>query len=369
MSYYLSNGLRYVRPYYHKYVANAKLRWFDRTCYDVYCSEFRNQPPEHHYAKIVHGQMKLVKNPNSRNHHVVYEGEDLLEKVRIGPGDKIVHFEHVHEPPVLDGVPEIIHEDDQYVVVDKPAGIPVHPVKNYFYNTVLQLVYQMRPDLEPLYPVHRLDRLTSGVLMFGKDRESASRFKRLMKEKKGVEKIYLARVSGDFPMETCSCDDPIVYIYGSRREVKQFDPARTVFTKVFYDPEKDESVLKCRPISGFPHQIRIHLRNLGYPIVRDTLYRHKYTRVFTDRAQVTDEYLSEMYDRSMRERESVADDRKCEQCQTTLYRDPDPQTMSIRLHSLSYSLADGETEWKFETAVPAWAGSELTDVPHSEPPK
>ncbi|QPG75456.1 hypothetical protein FOA43_002811 [Brettanomyces nanus] len=331
--------------------------WFGRSCYDVYRSEFRNMPPEHHYAKIMQHKMKLVKNPNSRTNFTVYEGSQLLELIKIGPGDKIVHYEHVHEPPVLNTLPQCIYEDESCYVVDKPAGVPVHPVKNYFYNTVMSLIYNERPDLEPLYPVHRLDKVTSGVLMFCKDQTTVSLFKQMMRNK-SVAKTYLARVSGVFPERT-QCDDPIVYIYGARKEVKQFEPAKTVFAKLFYDSITDESVIECHPISGFPHQIRIHLRNLGFPIIQDYLYRDKYTEVFRQRSEVTSEYLDSLYMRSMKQRQSMEsmENCKCPECQTTLYKDPSPQSLAIKLHSLRYSLWNEDTnkQWKFETQIPSWA--------------
>lgn len=355
--YSCANGLRYVKPYYHRYVANAKGHWCGRTCYDVYCNEFSNLPPQHYYNEIMTNHMKLVKNPNSRIHSTTFQGKDLLDKVKIGQGDKIIHLEHVHEPPILDTIPTTVYEDENCYVVDKPSGMPVHPVGTYFYNTLLQLIYSLRPDLEPLYPVHRLDKLTSGILIFGKNSTTTSKFKQLMKAK-SVEKTYLARVSGDFIPDNVICEDPVVYIYGSRKEVHQFAPAKTIFKKLFYDQTSDQSVLRCNPISGFSHQIRIHLRNLGYPIVQDTLYRTKYSKIFTDRCQVTKDYLDKIYEESMRIRRGCERDNgnRCPECLSVLYTDPKPSSLSIKLHSLRYIIHGNQGEnWLFETQKPTWS--------------
>jgi len=365
------NGLRFVRPYYHNYIANAKLRWFGRSCFDVYTSEFKNIPPDHYYQEIVSGRMQLVKNPNSKKHYTIYKGKQLFDDVKIGPGDKILHRDHVHEPPVLDPIPTTIYEDENYIVVNKPAGIPVHPVGVYFYNTIQEILHALRPDIKELYPIHRLDKVTSYVQMFGKNHEATSRFKGLIKNKH-VQKTYLALVKGLFAFndkELLVCKDPVVYIYGSRKSVKQFSPATTVFKNICYNKAKDESLVECKPLSGFSHQIRIHLRNLGFPIIDDLLYMDKYSTIFKNSHDVTSQYLNMIYkfsckQRAGQERDANKKEERCSECGTLLYKDPKLSSLSIKLHSWKYVVVDIQSQktYKFEARPPQWA-SEALELP------
>lgn len=369
--YFIAKGLRFVNPYYHEYIANARLRWFGRSCFEVYSSEFKNLPSDHYYREIMDGRMKLIKNPNSKKYHKIFEGRQLIRDVKIDPGDKIIHREHVHEPPVSANLPETIYEDQNYIVVNKPAGIPVHPVGTYYYNTLQQILYALRPDIKELYPIHRLDKVTSGVQMFGKNHEATSRFKELIKEGY-AQKTYLALVKGMFTSlgeEPVTCKDPVVYIYGSRKSVNQFSPATTVFKSIVYDKEKDESLVECKPLTGFSHQIRIHLRNLGFPIVDDTLYLNKYSAVFRNRNEVTEEYLNTIYDisrmnRAKEECNAEEQKHKCSDCGMILYKNPTLESLSIKLHSWKYSMTDilAHKTYEFKTAPPIWASMKLANA-------
>lgn len=336
--------LRRIPPYYHEYKANAKLRWYGRTCLDVFSSEFRNHTSDYYRDLITSGKMKILRNPISRLHRQLIEGDDVLSTLLMHD-DQIIHWEHVHEPPVPEGTPSIIHEDDKYLVVNKPPGVPVHPTSRYYRNSVLQMLYEEKPSWAPLYPVHRLDKLTSGVLIFGKSAPATNEFKHSLRDHT-VRKRYLATVKGLFP-DQARCDDPIVYIYGAIGTVKQFGPALTEFTRLQYDHSTDSSLVECHPHSGYPHQIRIHLRNLLHPIIDDGLYADKYTERFTSKEQVTSQYLEQIYERSMADRRKM-EAGKCPECHQVLYRDPD--NLSIRLHASRYQV--GGTVW--EASDPEW---------------
>ena len=87
---------------------------------------------------------------------------------------------HRHEPPVVSTEPVIVFEDDDFMVVDKPASIPVHPCGAYRFNSLEYILKSMRPEMPVTRFVHRLDRLTSGLIIMVKRAELASSISKLL---------------------------------------------------------------------------------------------------------------------------------------------------------------------------------------------
>ncbi len=170
----------------------------------------------------------------------------------------------------------ILYDDKYYIGIEKSGDLPVHPAGPYFNNTLTALVEH---DFGvPVYPVHRLDRETSGVVLFARTAEYASR---LSKAWDCVEKEYRAVVSGNFKDEV-TCDIPIgpAYSEDDKREAivrkKRAaypgapEPAKTLFYPI--EAGREYSLIGARLCTGRQHQIRAHLRYLGYPIAGDKIY-------------------------------------------------------------------------------------------------
>ena len=110
-------------------------------------------------------------------------------------GQVISHTLHRHEPPVTGHDIGIIHEDDDMLVIDKPAGVPVHSAGRYHYNSVVEILRTLRsPHFVPR-PCNRLDRLTSGVMFIGKHPKGAEAMAKKLQQR-SVQKEYVARVKG-----------------------------------------------------------------------------------------------------------------------------------------------------------------------------
>ncbi len=230
-------------------------------------------------------------------------------------GDLISHTLHRHEPPVTDQPIGIVHEDNDVIVINKPAGVPVHPTGRYNFNSLIEIMRSERGlDWHPL-PVNRLDRLTSGVMFIGKHPAGADAISSQIMDRT-VRKEYVARVKGRFPEEEVVCSQPILLIspkLGLNRVRAEGKTAETRFRRVAYYPPrsnsptttpspdtaakespaekilapsdvntKDEkegySIVECRPVTGRTHQIRVHLQFLGHPISNDPIYCNQ--RVF-----------------------------------------------------------------------------------------
>ncbi|XP_070590377.1 pseudouridylate synthase RPUSD2 [Erythrolamprus reginae] len=258
-SYYFEGGLRKVRPYYFDYNTYCKGRWVGKKLLDVFHSEFRGRPIEYYLAAAKAGRLLLNKHP-LKDLSVVLKNNDFLENTI-----------HRHEPPVTAQTIEFIEDNDEVVVVDKPSSVPVHPCGGFRHNTVI-FILGKEHNLKELHTVHRLDRLTSGVLIFAKSAEVSKRIDEQVRQRQ-LEKEYVCRVVGEFPENEVICKEPILsmsYKMGLCRVDPKGKPCKTVFQRLSYNGKT--SVVKCFPYTGRTHQIRVHLQFLGHPIINDPIY-------------------------------------------------------------------------------------------------
>nr|XP_060616393.1 pseudouridylate synthase RPUSD2 [Anolis sagrei ordinatus] len=258
-SYYFEGGLRKVRPYFFDFQTYCKGRWVGRSLLQVFGAEFRSQPLEAYRAAAEAGRLRLNERPV----------KDL--GVRLKNNDFLRNTIHRHEPPVTAQPIEFIEENDEVVVVDKPSSLPVHPCGRFRHNTVI-FILGKEHNLKELHTIHRLDRLTSGVLMFAKSVEVSKRIDEQVRQRQ-LEKEYVCRVLGEFPENEVICEEPILvvsYKVGVCRVDPKGKPCKTVFQRLSYNGKT--SVVKCFPYTGRTHQIRVHLQFLGHPIANDPIY-------------------------------------------------------------------------------------------------
>ncbi|NXN97073.1 RUSD2 protein, partial [Rhinopomastus cyanomelas] len=258
-SYYFEGGLRKVRPYYFDFRTYCKGRWVGRSLLEVFSTEFRAQPIAYYRAAARAGRLRLNEEP-VRDLDIVLKNNDFLRNTI-----------HRHEPPVTAQPIQILVEDDEVVVVDKPSSLPVHPCGRFRHNTVI-FILGKEHQLTELHTVHRLDRMTSGVLMFAKTVEVSKRIDEQVRERQ-LEKEYVCRVVGEFPEHEVVCEEPILvvsYKVGVCRVDPGGKPCKTVFQRLSYNGRS--SVVRCLPQTGRMHQIRVHLQYLGHPIANDPIY-------------------------------------------------------------------------------------------------
>ncbi len=200
------------------------------------------------------------------------------------PGD-VVHVDLLPETPVqltAEPIPlDILYEDQDLMVINKPAGMVVHPGAGVSSGTVVHAVLHHRPELAQADPdslrpgiVHRLDRDTSGVLLIALNKETQRALQKQFKERR-ITKYYLALVHGHPAPEKAAIDAPIGRdpIHRTRMRIMpegQGRPARTEYRVLAYLP--GSSYIQVHPVTGRTHQIRVHLAAIGHPVLGDALY-------------------------------------------------------------------------------------------------
>jgi 23S rRNA pseudouridine1911/1915/1917 synthase len=173
---------------------------------------------------------------------------------------------------------EIISEDEEFLVINKPAGLVCHPTKGDVYSSLISRVRLRLGSADTAHMVNRLDRETSGVVIVAKNVASAAALRKLWEERR-VEKEYRAFVHGRVPDRMIRIDAPLGKDPDSVVAIKDCvlpggTEAETVVTleKSFERNGKAFSVVRVVPRTGRKHQIRIHLSHIGHPIVGDKLY-------------------------------------------------------------------------------------------------
>ncbi len=206
------------------------------------------------------------------------DGRTLKPATRVVPGLSFVLLKNAEPEPETPLEFGVVHDDGVLLVVDKPAGLPVHPTARYAAHTFTAAARLRFPDRK-IDPAHRLDRETSGLLACGTAPEWTKRLKRDFAEGR-VSKTYLALATGRPAADRFEVDAPLALTGASAVRVRMHVdaaglPSVTAFEVLGRRTAPDGTpvaLVACRPRTGRQHQIRAHLLHAGLPMVGDKIY-------------------------------------------------------------------------------------------------
>lgn len=230
---------------------------------------------EHGYSSRNITNLKKIPRSILKNGQWAYVKEEL----RSGDTLEVFVLEEESSPNIVPTPMQlhIVYEDEDIIVLNKPAGIPVHPSQNHFEDTLANGVMEYFASQNTPYVfrcVNRLDRDTSGLVLLAKHMISGAVLSEMVK-KREIKREYLALVSGN-TLDTGVVDMPIGRAEGSTIE-RQIDYAGgkravTHYEKLDYDETKQVSKLLLWLETGRTHQIRVHMKAVGHPLLGDDLY-------------------------------------------------------------------------------------------------
>lgn len=226
--------------------------------------------------EITRSQLKNLINDG----HVTVNGQVVKPKYKVQSGDKISLVKP--EPQLLELMPEnipldIVYEDDDVIVVNKPQGMVVHPAPGHPDHTLVNaLLYHsplstingtFRPGI-----VHRIDKDTSGLLMVAKNDLAHQRLAEQLRNKTN-KREYLALVYGQIKEDAGTINAPLGRNPQDRKKQAVVKGGRHAVTHFKVMKRYDNfTLVKCILETGRTHQIRVHMKYIGHPLVGDPLY-------------------------------------------------------------------------------------------------
>jgi len=235
-------------------------RWFKNKILDI---------PQGLIEKIIRKNQVKVNGKKTKSSYRVQENDiiEIFNIDKVKKTEKNLITQYIPSNTERDKYDDfIIENNDNFLVINKPAGIAVQSGTKSFKNVVDTLrETKYFKDSKP-FIVHRLDKETSGILIVAKTREYAQLFTSLFRIRK-IHKTYLAVVYGEVSKEIKVLEDDLV-VYEKERKIVQ---KATSFIKILKG-NSEYSLLELRPITGRKHQLRKQLYNIGNSIIGDDKY-------------------------------------------------------------------------------------------------
>ncbi|KAL9649245.1 hypothetical protein ABK040_004266 [Willaertia magna] len=402
---------QFVKPYKIIHKTPVRQRWLNRTLFDIMQSEFKVpndiliEMIEQEQVKLIIKNKKLMTSLSSS-----LPMKDLLKDYKLQSNDMIEMIDWKNEKPVLYKPKiKVLYQDDTFIVIDKPSSYSVHPGGRYVRNTLdylLEKVYKRK-----LYLLHRLDKVTSGVLIQLWNSQKVKYFQELMKSGK-ITKCYLAQVYGEFPfIENNNEKSTTICIDGNNYEVdvnnfihvknslickhnewnfiyraipttnnsntsnsdnnnnntnnievnnngentSEAVDAFTMIKRVYYNKNTDRSIVLCLPITGRTHQIREHTRILGHAIIEDIGYDLKEKSEDWENPWISKwDMMKRLGDECHKELLQLSFDYHDKE----EYKEGDYQ---IHLHAFYYYIRDEIKNYEFCADLPPWAKESIKE--------
>ena len=235
--------------------------------------------------------------PRTRLYRALRKGEVRVNKGRVKAAYRLVTGDIVRIPPLRQPAPSdpptiprywgeqisrrVVYEDGNLLVIDKPSGLAVHGGSGLSFG-LIECLRQMRSEDRYLELVHRLDRDTSGLILIARRPAILREMHRQLREKH-VDKRYLALVAGSWPKNCRVVDAPLeknVLQSGERMVRVSREGKRAVTEFSIVERLRGATLIEARPITGRTHQIRVHAKHAGFPLLGDDKYSDDRTAAF-----------------------------------------------------------------------------------------
>ena len=229
-------------------------------------------------SEIKNGSIK-VNSQLSKTSYIIRSGDEIDIDIQ----DKFIKIEP-------EGIPlEIIYDDENMAVINKPSGMLTHPTTIEYSGTLVNaLLYKYGDNLSDINGelrrgiLHRLDRNTSGLLMVAKNNKSHEYLVEQMKTG-NIDKRYLAIVKGVLNDDEFVINKPIGRNPNQPQKMGIFENGKESISEIkVLQRYKDATFIEVHLITGRTHQIRVHLSSIGHPVYNDTLYGFGKMKIKTD---------------------------------------------------------------------------------------
>ena len=216
-----------------------------------------------------------------KDNHVLVDGKAIKSNYKVKENDRIsLYYEEekeMHAEPEKMAL-DIVYEDDDLIVINKPKGLVVHPAVGHHEHTLVNgLLYHSKTlssingDFRPGI-VHRLDKDTSGLIVCAKNDKTHISLSEQLQDKRCFRKYY-ALLTGVLPYDDGEVDAPIGRDHKDRQKMA-IDPLGKDSLTLFHVIKRyaKETLVSCELKTGRTHQIRVHMAAIGHPLLGDTLY-------------------------------------------------------------------------------------------------
>ena len=222
---------------------------------------------------------KMIENGN-----ILVNGNIIKDSYKLKKNDNIEITELIEETDIIpENIPlDIYYEDDDLIVVNKPSGMVVHPAPGNYTGTLVNALLYHTNNLSTINTnvrpgiVHRIDADTSGLLLVAKNDKTHNILADAI-AKKEVVREYIALVEGIIKEDSATIDAPIGRDANNRKKMCVTDTnSKDAVTHIkVLERLNNATLIKCKLETGRTHQIRVHLKYIGHPVVNDPVYSNK----------------------------------------------------------------------------------------------
>lgn len=239
------------------------------------------------YARNIAGLSKaFLRSVKFRDNGIMINGQRVTTRGILHTGDCLIFNlpnENTQKIVPAEGPLALVYENEDLVLVNKPAGLVIHPCHGHYSDTLLSYLawhYQSQSEHPLLCPIGRLDKDTSGLILIAKNKFAAQQLE-MQRKDHSLSRVYLALTEGHWHNQppTGLIDRPIEKIPGSFNQYRTAEngrPSQTayqVLSEYIYDGIPF-SLVQLKLLTGRTHQIRVHMASLSHPLLGDPIYGH-----------------------------------------------------------------------------------------------